>query len=153
MIFESLEKLGKYSEIPQVKRIIKFLTSKNLKKLPSGDIKINGKSLFVKVLRYVPEKPKDNSFETHKAYIDVQVMINGAERMFFAGRQKTKAINKYDIDSDAQLFTVNRDFSDILVNANQFVVFFPGEMHKPGCFCKSSGPQVLKLVFKVKVRR
>ncbi len=150
MIFDTIENLKKYKNIPQQDAIIKFLQETNISTLSEGDIEIKGKDLYVKVLRYVPKDVTENNFEIHKTYTDVQIIMNGEEKMQIVNPKYLQEINRYSEESDFQFFSAQEYISDIVVRENEFVVFFPGEPHKPGCNYQQRNQPVMKLVFKVK---
>jgi len=150
MIFDAIENLKKYANIPQQDAILKFLQETDVLRLSEGDIEIKGKDLYVKVLRYVPKDAAENNFETHKIYTDVQMIINGEEKMQVVNTKYLQEITGYNKESDFQFFSAQKYISDIVVRENEFVVFFPGEPHKPGCNYQQRDKPVLKLVFKVK---
>jgi len=150
MIFDAVENLKKYANIPEQDAILKFLQETDVSKLTEGDIEIKGKDLYVKVLRYVPKDAAENNFETHEIYTDVQMIINGEEKMQIVNTKYLQEITGYDKEGDFQFFSAQKYISDIVVRENEFVVFFPGEPHKPGCNYQQRNEPILKLVFKVK---
>ena len=151
MIFDDIKNLKNYADIPQLDVILKFLQENDVLKLPEGDIEIKGKNLYVKVLRYIPKDADENNFETHKIYTDVQMIINGEEKMQVVNSKYLQEITEYNKESDFQFFSAQKYISDIIVRRNEFVVFFPEEPHKPGCsYQQKKDKPILKLVFKVK---
>ena len=152
MIFDTLANLRKYTNIPHLESITTFLNSNDLLSLPAGDREIKGKDLYVKVLRYTPKEEKENHFETHRLYADVQVVVQGVEKMQIVGGNNLENITEYNSKSDYQFFTAQREISDLVVRENEFIFFAPGEAHKPGCRYQNSHEPVVKLVFKTKFK-
>ena len=150
MIVDTLENLKKYTSIPHVGAIATFLDSTDLSALSEGDIPIQGEDLYVKVLRYVPQKAEENNFETHDVYTDVQVVVDGTEVMQTAPLDCLHKKTDYDVKGDFQFFSADRYISNIVVQKEQFVVFFPHDAHRPGCRYQDSDAPVMKLVFKTK---
>ena len=152
MIFDRLNNLSKYSVIPNLDSVLGFLKKNDVMALAEGDIEINGRDVYVKVLNYHPKTEQENSFETHRRYMDVQVVVHGREKMQVVDAQELSPTMNYDEKNDYQFFSANRNISDIVVGEKEFIVFFPGEAHKPGClYCQSKDP-VRKLVFKIKCK-
>lgn len=128
MIFDTIENLSRYKAIPNLDRILDFIKNKKLLDLPEGRIDIDGNKLFANVARYFPKPAEENDFETHGDYTDVHLIVKGVEKI--------------------QTFTASDNISDIIVKENHFVVFFPGEPHKPGCYYQDLTEPVIKIVFK-----
>lgn len=150
MIFDALENLKKYTNIPHCDAILEFLQEADVSRLPEGDAEIIGKDLYVKVLRYVPKDAAQCNFETHKIYTDVQVIMKGVEKMQVVNPEYLKEIIEYNEEGDFQFFSAEKYISDIVIEENEFVVFFPGEAHRPGCYYQQLDEPILKFVFKTK---
>ncbi|MFA6431460.1 MAG: YhcH/YjgK/YiaL family protein, partial [Candidatus Margulisiibacteriota bacterium] len=147
-IFDSINSLIKYTNIPNIEGIIKFIQNLNLNDIPDGKIEINGEKLFVNISRYFPEDEKEKRFESHNIYTDVQVILKGAEKIQIVSAKNMKKETEYSLEKDCQFFSAQKEISDIILSENEFVVFFPGEAHKPGCFYEKLNDPILKLVFK-----
>jgi YhcH/YjgK/YiaL family protein len=150
MIYDRLDNLARYENIPQLDAVLEYLGRTDVYSLPAGDIPIRGDDLYVKVLRYQPKPAAENFFETHKRYTDVQLVFRGAEQMQVTAGANLSVHNEYDVPQDYQFFTATEDISSIVVNEGEFIVFSPGEAHMPGCLCREPDAQVLKLVFKIR---
>lgn len=150
MIFDILDNIGKYRDIANLNEIQGFIKNNDIVKLPDGDIEIKGADLFVKVLRYNPRPAAEIDFEIHKIYTDVQIVFRGPEKMQIVGADNLSKITEYEKEKDFQLFSAKNEISDIIVRENEFIVFFPGDAHKPGCHYIDLNEPVLKLVFKTK---
>ena len=151
MIFDKIKNLSRYKEIPNLNLILDFIRDEDLSGLPEGDIEIKGKQLFVKVLRYFPKPVEERNFETHRIYTDVQIIVKGIERIQITNKENLeKEIEDEKSREDFQFFTVSGPISEIVAEENNFVVFFPGELHKPSCTYQKLDTPVLKVVFKTK---
>jgi biofilm protein TabA len=151
MIIDHLENLKKYSCIPHLELILGFLSNTNILELPVGDIAIKGEDLFVKVLRYIPKDSKDLYFETHENYADLQLVIFGLEAMHVVDSKYLENTNDFKMEGDFVFYKATESISELVVPRNKFVVFFPGEAHKPGCLYNNSNEIVQKLVFKIRI--
>lgn len=150
MIFDNIINIKKYKNIPNLDLIVKFIESNKLNELSVGDLEINRKELYVKVLHYFPKKTEENNFETHKIYTDVQFIMEGIEKIQVTNPDNLKTMMEYNERSDSQFFSACENISDIVIKKNEFIVFFPGEAHKPGCFYEKLDKPISKLVFKTK---
>lgn len=153
MIKDVISNIDKYRNIPNLAEILKFVKENDIQKLPDGDIEIKGKDLYVKVLRYFPVDAKKLQFETHRIYADVHMIFEGIEKMQTASVDDLKEGSKYDEKEDSKFFSTRNDVSDLVIKENEFMVFFPGDAHKPGCLHEKSKAPVLKLVFKTRGKK
>lgn len=149
MIFDSLANLRKYPVIPHLQDVCKFIKDTDVFALPSGDISILGEKLFVKVLRYTPKQSEALFFETHEHYADIQIIFKGTESMQVADIKDLEVTQEFKLEGDFLFYKGTKNISELVVSENKFVVFFPGEAHKPGCTTHPLSVPVFKLVFKV----
>jgi len=80
MITDTIDHLKRYS-VPFSESILKFIADNNCAILPDGEIEIEGRQLFVRIMSYVPKPASENRFETHRNYADLQFVVSGAELM------------------------------------------------------------------------
>lgn len=146
MILDKIENLNKYNSIPNLDFIIDFIKGRDLSNLADGKIEIDGKKLFATVARYLPKLAEEKNFEVHELYVDVHIMIKGAEIVQFA--EEGNLIEDKMSQEDYRLFSASDHISNMILKENYFVVFFPGELHKPGCRYQNSDEPVLKVIFK-----
>jgi YhcH/YjgK/YiaL family protein len=150
MIYDSIKELSRYN-IPMVEEIKAFLTKNDPLSLTGTEIEINGRELFVRPGSYQTRLPQEGRFETHKVYADLQYVIAGAEIMQVAPADALTLATEYDPKGDISFFTAERDITSVVVRAGEFVVYFPGEAHRPMCQ-RGRGPEaVKKLVFKIRI--
>jgi YhcH/YjgK/YiaL family protein len=151
MIFDSIGQLGRYPDIPLINDVMIFLTRPDLHELKEPEIAIRGRELFVRVMRYHAKPAEQNRFETHRVYADVQVMLKGKEIMQTARPEDLSATTEYDQQNDYQFFKADQNISQLVVNPGEFVVFFPGDPHRPSCLAPDYDGENLKLVFKIRM--
>jgi biofilm protein TabA len=151
MIFDDIKQLSRYSHIPFIEDVIRFLHREDVVYLKEPEIEIRGRDVFVRIMRYQPKPAQENKFETHRVYADVQVMLKGKEIMQIARPQDLKSTTEYDRENDYQFFAVDKNISDLVVDEGQCAVFFPGEPHRPSCRCPDYDGENLKLVFKIRM--
>jgi biofilm protein TabA len=150
MIFDRIENLSRH-DVPQAGAISAFLRSNDPLKLAVGEIEIQGRELFVRTSKYETKKPENGKFETHRAYADLQYVVKGEEIIQTAPTDVLKPLTEYDIKGDYQFFKVTRSISSQLVRTGEFMVFFPGEAHRPCCSPHNFPVRVKKLVFKIRM--
>ena len=153
MITDSINHLRRYA-VPKTDKILKFIAEHDCPHLPDGEIEIEGRQLFVRVMSYQPKNASANRFETHRIYADVQYVVSGTELMQTARREDLVALTDYDPKGDYHFFKVSGDATtDLIVKTGEFAVFYPQEAHRPSCLYKGYKGLVKKLVFKIKINK
>lgn len=93
-------------------------------------------------------RPEGEIFESHKKFIDIQVLLEGEERIYVSPSDSLTEIEPYEEKNDTVFYNFNPDgkFSDLC--RGDFIILFPGEAH---CPCVSAGKisNVRKTVIKV----
>ena len=148
--------IGKIKEdaryIPEaVMRAIDYLKRADLSKMEKGKHLIDGEKMFVILDEYRTKPKSGKKAEMHRKYIDVQFVLSGKETMGFGFEDtKSRPTEEYSAEKDVALYdTVNNEM-DLLVYDGMYVVFFPGEMHRPGCDLAGENA-VRKAIVKVSV--
>lgn len=126
-------------------------------KLLSEDVE-NGRhdlddGVFVNVMTYETKWRSEACFEAHKKYIDIQIMINGSE---IISTQPVETMHKYKCiqpfgDGDTELYEVNSECVDNVLNNGDFIILYPEDGHMP-CICIGEKKTVKKAVVKVPVK-
>jgi len=150
MILDSIKNLKRYN-LPKIDAILKFITRQDCAKLPDGEMEIQGRELFVRVMNYTPKPALENNFETHQIYADVQYVVSGAELMQIARLEDLTPLTAYDPVGDLQFYKSSGVMSNMIVKSGEFALFFPNQAHRPSCLYEGYEGPVKKLVFKVKI--
>lgn len=151
MIFDDFKNLRRYSTVPFGEEIAAFVNGRDCAALPDGEIEILGRDLFVRIAEYPTGPSAEKKFEAHKVYADLQLVVRGAEIMEVSVNPPGKPCTAYDEKADIHFFEPEKYYSQVLVSSGQFTVFFPGELHKPGCQTGALPERVKKLVFKIRM--
>ena len=97
-------------------------------------------------------KPRaDGFFESHRKYIDVQVIIAGEERMEVIDAAHITVREPYSADRDVILYHDVTDASELRLRAGEAAIFFPVDVHMPSLRLHASAVLVRKTVVKVPV--
>jgi biofilm protein TabA len=150
MITDTIDQIKRYA-VPKLEAILKFIHEHDCAQLQDGEMEIEGRQLFVRIMSYVPKPALENRFETHRNYADVQYLVSGTEIMQTARKKDLISVSEYDPKGDYQFFKASGAVSDFVIQAGEFGVFFPQEAHRPSCAYPGHMSPVKKLVFKVKI--
>ena len=99
---------------------------------------------------YTPKPRAEGFFESHRKYIDVQVVVSGAELMELADISRLMISEAYNSERD---FTKYADITGAAVlnmGSGDAAIFFPNDGHMPSLHWRGTG-LVRKTVVKVPV--
>ena len=148
MIIDSLENAYKYTDLhPGFAKAFQFVNHTNLDTVEVGKYEIDGKEVHAAVSLKDGVKPEEAKYEAHDLYIDIQVCPTGSETIGWKPRKKCTDIKTpYNPEKDVTFYSTEPD-TYFTLQAGQFVIFFPEDVHGPMI---GEGP-VKKLVVKVKI--
>lgn len=151
MITDNIDHLRRYA-VPKTEEILEFIARHDCANLPDGEIELEGRQLFVRIMSYHPKEASENSFEIHRIYADMQYIASGAELMQTARMDDLTPLTDYKPQEDYQFFKVSgHAMTEVTVKTGEFAVFYPQEAHRPSCLCEGYRGLVKKLVFKVRI--
>ncbi|MDD3413438.1 MAG: YhcH/YjgK/YiaL family protein [Lachnospiraceae bacterium] len=147
MIIDYVEHYEKYTDIVSDFRE-GFQFALSLKDKASGRYELN-EDVFALVQEGVTEELEDGEFESHKNYIDVQIIVEGEELMEWQELSLLTESIPYNETKDASFSKGNG--SIIHVKENMFYLVFPHDAHKP-CRHKEIPFIYKKIVLKLKIK-
>ena len=150
MITDNIEQLRRYA-VPKTESILIFIAQHDCAHLPDGEIEIEGRELFVRVMSYAPKPAAENRFETHRINADLQYVVSGSELMQTARANDLTPLTEYDAKGDYHFFKTSGLTNDFIVQTGEFTVFYPNQAHRPSCSYEGYKGLVKKLVFKIKI--
>ena len=147
MIFDSIENLDKYKGFHSgLDKAFDFMEKNDLASLEQGMHEIEGRDIFVISAMATGKAVEDGRLEAHEKYIDIQICLDGVDRIGWRPVSECKEIDSpYDSERDIMFF---KERPDTLLNVRKglFAVFFPEDAHAP-----EVGEGTLhKIIFKVK---
>jgi YhcH/YjgK/YiaL family protein len=152
MITDVLENLGKYrSVIPHSKEILDYIKATSLSSLQAGKYPVIGDSAFILIQEYLTKTESEKKWESHKKYIDIQIVLDGLEFMDYSPSSVLSIQDPYSEEKDIVFYKNDAmEHSRIVVPKNHFCIFFPGEAHKPGLHVTRE-MSIMKAVIKVAI--
>lgn len=148
MILDHIANIDKYVCLhPRFAKAFAFVKSQDLSTIGVGKVEIHGKDIHASVTAKDGMKAGDAKFECHDHHIDIQVCPSGAETIGWKPRNScTEVKTPYDPEKDVSFFADKPD-TYFQLQAGQFAIFFPEDVHAP-----MIGEGVIKkLVVKVKI--
>ncbi len=133
-------------------KALAFLRRNDLATLPDGTIEIDGKRVYASVQSYETfASGTPFKFEAHRAYIDIQYIVAGAETIGWTPTECVAFNTPYDSANDIQFGTAPVESTiKVSLTQGQLVVLFPSDGHAPRHSFGAVMP-VKKVVIKVAV--
>ena len=143
MITDILQNSHLYEKIDaRIAKGFDFLKKSDLINLASGKYQIDGDTIFGSVNEYETKDFNEGKYEAHKKYIDIQYIVKGEERLFFAPISETQQLTPYNAEKDIEFLTASGNY--IVAPVGTFVIFFPTDAHMPNI--SSNKKEVVKKV-------
>jgi biofilm protein TabA len=118
-----------------------------------GEYPIRGKEVFIKILHY---KTKTNEFitESHKEYVDMQIVYEGAEIVRIYHAHDLQIREAYNSETDCQFYTVNQAVPHSIISLipGKAALFFPYDVHETQIAHQSNPTSIKKAVVKIHVK-
>lgn len=152
MYFDTLASAD-FSRYPaRIVQGLQWLQTQDIDALPAGRVEIDGDAMYAQVIDLTTKAPEEVLPERHRRYLDVQYVHRGQEKMAVAIETGTYTVAKaYDEGNDILFYQQTDNESVLWVQAGQFAVFFPTDIHRPGMNAGSEAESVRKVVVKIAI--
>ncbi|WP_052118380.1 YhcH/YjgK/YiaL family protein [Erwinia oleae] len=117
-----------------------------------GRYQIEGDDVFLLVSSPMTEPQAARAAELHHQYLDVQILLEGTEKMGFGLTQCVEAADDDRLEEqDIAFFQHIPGEQFLTMRPGNFVVFFPHELHRPLCAVNDTSEKIKKAVLKVRM--
>ena len=149
MIYDSLDHIETYKGLSEDLYLgLEFLKNAT-PDIENGVHELNSKVKAI-VSEYETKKVNENGFEAHKKYIDIQYVLQGAERVCCLPIEQLQLTTPYKEENDAAFYSTSTQPVGMTIGNGCFAVFFPQDGHMP-CLSLDKPQKVKKVVVKVEV--
>ena len=129
---------------------LQYIAETDFINVKNGEYHLDGDKVFARVDRYTTEPKDSKKPESHNAYIDVQYLGEGTEKIYYTAKADThKVIEDYAAERDLLFYADAGEKDSVTLGDGVFAIFFPWELHRPGCHALHAGCAVQKIVVKV----
>lgn len=148
MIIDRLENISMYRIVPD--HVVDFIKSLP-KDVANGRYELIDRD-YANVEEYNTKMLAEGKFEAHNNYIDIQILLDGAEKIYYTSTSEVCVDVPYDNERDIMFYSDRLDgYDSITLNGKNFAMIFPHEAHAPQIAIDDKKIKVKKLVVKVKV--
>lgn len=146
MYIDKIENLKNYVKDQDLcKAILDFL--KVAKTANKGKNDILGET-YANVIDYTTKAFEGVKMEVHKAFIDLQCVVAGEEKLLKQDISMGKAITEYDEAKDYSFYTTE-NYDCAVLNETNFAILYPNDLHQ--CVALNEPMDIRKIVFKIPV--
>ncbi|MDO4340284.1 MAG: YhcH/YjgK/YiaL family protein [Eubacteriales bacterium] len=126
MIIDSIDNIMFYQDIlPNLKAGMAALNSK--KEWKPGRYEFEGGYFMIQ--EGVTKPMEEGSFETHRKYIDVQILLKGCEELAWKDCKDLTTVVSYNAEKDQERLNGSKDHV-MLISEGMFYAVFPQDGHK-----------------------
>ena len=150
MLFGHVEQLDLVPYVSNKLRsiICEAMVLVNKNKNEEGKYPLSDDETFVIVVSAQTEPVAQRAAEIHKKYVDVQIVLQGEECFGYSNCLPTEIAELTELDNDLLFIDEVDQENFVTLQANDFVVFFPNQIHRP--LCAVNEPQaVRKAIIKI----
>lgn len=132
MILDVLDNSDRYLSLNKgFTKAFEFLKRPDLKELAEGKYEIDGENVFATIAKTPGRKQDEGQLETHKRYIDIQLVLGGTDNMGWKPEKRCeRPAGPYDQEKDFQ-FYLDRPEAWLATKDGTFAIFFPEDGHLP----------------------
>ena len=149
MISDALNSLPSAGLHPVLQQALTLAIAANPQEKTPGRYTLQGENIFMNVMQLATQSPEQKKAELHQQYIDIQMLLSGEERILFGMTDSARHCEEMHIEDDYQLCSQIADEQAMVLKPGKFVIFMPGEPHKPGCVVQTP-MDIKKVVIKVR---
>lgn len=149
MIYGNAKTLSTFHPLPAVlQRAIDYLRETDFEKLDFAVYQPD-EQFSVQVIDVTTKEKDDTQAEVHRKNLDIHYSISGREAIYcrVAPTDHKVTTDKFD-ERDIGFYDTMDAEVEIPLSSGDFVVFFPGEIHRPACK-KGQISAIKKIVVKI----
>jgi YhcH/YjgK/YiaL family protein len=154
MIFSTIthtESMSVFAGLPALGRALDWIRTQAAS-AELGITELEGRDLFMNVCEYKTQSREACAWESHRHTADVQYCIEGAECIDWSAPMPSVEPERYEAERDFEFWPKAIEPStSVALLPGSFVVFLPGELHRPMIDCGASG-RIRKAVAKIDIR-
>ncbi|PKM57257.1 MAG: YhcH/YjgK/YiaL family protein [Firmicutes bacterium HGW-Firmicutes-3] len=132
-----------------IREAVSFFRDAGIGNMAPGEYEIDGRNIYYQVIDMTTKNIEDGRPEVHRKYIDIQFLFDGKESIGFVDDYGNNQVDQNLLEERDLLFY--KDVSDmtmIAMKPGDFCVFFPNDVHMPGCM-REANMSIRKVVYKV----
>lgn len=130
-------------------KAIDYISKLDFPNLKVGKYKVSS-DFYYTVQEYKAFDENEAQYESHRKYIDIQWVYEGAERLYVTDINGLFPSDNYNEEKDVIHYYGTNSLSAMMMQPGSCAILFPKDAHKPASFLKNGGC-VKKVVGKLKI--
>jgi len=131
-------------------KTFEYIKNTDMLNLAVGKYPVDGDKVLAVISEYDTQEPAERKWESHKNFIDIQIILSGKELMGVGPYSKATPDVPYSDAKDVE-FRLVTNGKDYLAKPGTFFIFFPSDSHRPNQKAEEI-VKVKKVVFKVSTK-
>jgi biofilm protein TabA len=140
MIVDELKNASQYAATgTPLRRALDYLMSTDLLSLAPGRNVVDGDTIYVERQQYPTRPIAQGRYEAHRKYLDVHVILQGREKIYWAPVGALTVTDEYSAQKDALMLSdpagsgdANSSRLQAQLGPGSFAIVFPQDAHIPG---------------------
>ena len=133
----------------KVNNALEYLNSIDIYKIEKNKKIIVNDDFYYTVQEYETKLVEQCKFESHRKYIDIQIIVNGEELMQIADISRLYIQEEYDGEKDVMFWKTPDQVMSVTLKQGDYIVLYPENAHRGAIKCGKE-TKVLKIVGKVR---
>lgn len=147
---QNIDQLQSYLS-PRLQKALDFIKNTELFSLSDGRHNIDGDDIYISIAGYETKNKVEKRAEAHKQYIDIQLLLAGSEVISHSMLSTDNEVLEDNLaEKDVIFYKTVQNETDIVLKPGNYVIFFPWDVHRPGCAHQKCAT-VKKAVVKVRI--
>jgi YhcH/YjgK/YiaL family protein len=149
MIKDSIINLKIYENMSSnIKSAINYVVEEFLPFLEDRNAIYEGQGFKVFKQIYMTNAENEGNSEAHRKYIDIQIIVQGKEKVRYLNKNKVAESYEYQDDNDVYFNKVDCESDCFVLNSGEFVLFTTEDVHMPSLDYKGK-EEITKVVVKI----
>ena len=135
----------------RVDQAVRYLKNISVSESDVGKKVTVDENFYYTLQEYMTKPENAVKMESHRKYIDIQIMVRGEERMDIADISRLILKEEYDPEKDVMLWNAPQRMAGITLKEGDCVILYPENAHRGAIMNGSRQQRVLKIVGKVRI--
>lgn len=149
MIFDNINNIKNYKD-NDLQKVFEALKNIDADNFPKDMINIKEGEIFIKPVELTSKNLEKCIYESHKEFIDIHFVVEGAEVIHTADVTSLDIDVPYDKKLDV-MFLKGKESTINVLKKGDFLVCYPSDAHKVGISYKEDS-KIKKIVGKIRVK-
>lgn len=151
MIADYADKLNTYEEFKDYADMVQqFIKKQKEENLPEGRYDLEN-GIFALVQKYNTKPLEGAQMESHKKYCDLQYIVEGTEKIYWASLRKLTVEDDRTPEADIIFYKSGPEQGYTFLESGMFGFYAPEDGHMP-CIAVTDPQPATKIVFKIPVK-